>query len=56
MVKRILQINRADNVGVVLQSITPDDEIEFSGKKLRIKENIPTGHKLALVDIPREIG
>lgn len=53
MVKRILQINRADNVGVVLQSITPDDEIEFSGKKLRIKENIPTGHKLALVDIPR---
>lgn len=51
MAKKILQINSADNVAVVLQSIVPGEEINFNGKLLKINENIPAGHKLALKNI-----
>ena len=42
MAKKILQINSADNVAVVLQSIVPGEEINFNGKLLKINENIPS--------------
>lgn len=50
--KRVLQINKNDNVAVAIKSLKKGDRLEVAGKYLTIKEDVVQGHKFALLDIP----
>ncbi len=57
MRKRLFIHNNADNVAVALADLKAEDtiEVEINGRshKIRLKENIPYGHKVALLDIKK---
>jgi len=47
----IIKINPKDSVAVVLQEIVGGDVVTVYGIAITAKDNIPTGHKIALIDI-----
>ncbi|WP_003542255.1 UxaA family hydrolase [Desulfotomaculum nigrificans] len=47
----LLQIHSNDNVAVAMRNLLAGERILVAGKTLQILEDIPTGHKVALVDI-----
>ena len=47
---RYIQINPADNVAVALCPLTKGMIIELNGMRVELKEDIATGHKIALKD------
>lgn len=49
--KNIVKINDLDNVIVALEELAIGDVIEVSGKSIEIKDEIPTGHKVAITTI-----
>ena len=51
MRKRMIQINKADNVGVALSPIGAGEEVTFGETSIIALEDIPQGHKMALEDI-----
>ncbi len=51
-VNTVLQIKPEDNVAVALTGLTKGSEIDVNGLKIRVIDEIPFGHKIAL----REIG
>src|SRR5690625_90292 len=54
---KIVVINNEDNVATATQAINKEEIIsaQLNGKvsEIKIKEYIPIGHKIALVDIPK---
>ncbi|HIE04955.1 MAG TPA: hypothetical protein EYP61_09370 [Candidatus Latescibacteria bacterium] len=50
---KVLRINPSDNVAVALEPVGEGEEVEVSGLKIRAKQAVPPGHKLALSYIPR---
>ncbi|MEJ6950728.1 UxaA family hydrolase [Natronospora cellulosivora (SeqCode)] len=53
MPSNILIVNEADNVAVALSSLKAGTEISTKRGKIRVQEEIPRGHKLALEDIKK---
>ena len=49
--KKILKINEADNVAVVLHELSAQETIEADSRKITIKQTIKPGHKVALQNI-----
>ena len=56
MSKKAIRINDNDNVAVMTEGVLKREEIEVfgTGMKFAALEDIPTGHKVALVDLPKE--
>ena len=50
---KVLRINPSDNVAVALEPVGEGEEVEVCGLKIRAKQAVPPGHKLALSYIPR---
>ena len=48
----ILQIHPDDNVAVTLEPLKAGEVVETSAGAVTLREDIPQGHKLALMDIP----
>ena len=48
----ILQIHPDDNVAVALEPLKAGETLETSAGTVTLREDIPQGHKLALMDIP----
>jgi len=59
MMKRGIRIEDRDNVATVLEDVNQGFQVEVINKQgnsiktLNVIEDIPMGHKIALVDIPR---
>ncbi|SKA73674.1 D-altronate dehydratase [Clostridium sp. USBA 49] len=49
--KDIIKINEYDNVVIALRDFTKDEMILVDSKKIKLKENIKRGHKIAICDI-----
>jgi len=52
-VKRALVISDRDNVATALQALEPGTSLEAGGRGVLVRESIPPGHKIALIDISR---
>ena len=50
---KAVKINPKDNAAVAVGNITENEEIYIGEEKIVLKENIPSGHKLALCDIKK---
>lgn len=48
---KYIQINPRDNVAVCLESMANGEKITISGQEIVISEEIPAGHKIALIPI-----
>lgn len=48
----IVRIGPEDNVCVAVRTIEPGREISVDGRPITVSEQIPAGHKMALVAIP----
>lgn len=49
--RKIVKFTPKDNVAIVLDDMKPDQDIEVDGEKIRVRDEIPYGHKIALTDI-----
>ncbi len=49
---RALRVDARDNVAVVVQDVAAGDRVQVDDTVVTAKENIMTGHKIALCDIP----
>lgn len=47
-----IQLNPADNVAIARRDISAGIELVWGGELLRIRDNVPAGHKLALRAVP----
>ena len=50
-VNKVLQIKPEDNVAVALTDLAKGLEMDVNGLKIRVIDEVPTGHKIALRDI-----
>ena len=50
--KRVLVISERDNVATALETLEPDQRVELGSRAVGVAERVPSGHKIALVDIP----
>ncbi|VBB09783.1 d-galactarate dehydratase / altronate hydrolase c terminus [Lucifera butyrica] len=48
----LCKINEKDNVAVAVENIAQGDVIPVNGKNIRVKDDVPAGHKIAVRDIP----
>jgi altronate dehydratase large subunit len=48
---KVMLLDSADNVATALQHLRQGTEVTLSGKSVRLREDIPFGHKLALCDL-----
>lgn len=48
----IIKINENDNVAVAVRAMKKGTEIEVDGRKIKVLQRIPAGHKVAICDIP----
>lgn len=52
--RRFLVHHRKDNVAVILEgSLKKGEEITIGSQKIKLRSNIPFGHKVAIREIPR---
>lgn len=49
--KSALVISAADNVATALESLEPGRTLQVAGRALVTREAVPSGHKVAIVDI-----
>ena len=49
----ILKINPADNVVVAIQPQSAGAVIEVDGKQIKVLEDVPAGHKIAIKDLAK---
>lgn len=49
---KIIRIHPKDNAAVALESVSRGEVLETEGIQVTAREDIPRGHKIALVDIP----
>ncbi|UTW45461.1 UxaA family hydrolase [bacterium SCSIO 12696] len=47
----IIRLHGSDNIGVSRRNLSVDEMITINGQAVRVAENIPVGHKVALADI-----
>ncbi len=48
-----IMMNQEDNCATALEKISKDTEIEIKGQSFKINQEIPTGHKFALINIKK---
>jgi altronate dehydratase len=48
---RVLHLNRRDNVAVAIRALRRGEEVELAGRTLAAAQDIPFGHKVAVVGI-----
>ena len=48
----IVRLDRADPVGLARIDLEAGTELELDGRRLTLREPVPRGHKLALIDLP----
>lgn len=48
---RILKVHPLDNVGVAVGALVPGTVVEVDGRRIAVRDEVPAGHKLALVEI-----
>lgn len=53
--KQFLKIHDSDNVAVALQNVPAGTQVDLEGFSVVSTEEIPAGHKIALVDIPEGV-
>lgn len=53
MIYKAWRVESNDNVAVVIQNVVKGSMIEVEGKKIQANEDIPQGHKIAILDIPK---
>lgn len=46
-----LKLHPKDNVAVALHAITKETQLTFEGRSYSFTEEIPQGHKIALIDL-----
>lgn len=51
MLKRAVRVDARDNVAVVVEDAIAGDEVALEDIKVKVVQNIPRGHKVALVEI-----
>ncbi|KAA6351977.1 Altronate dehydratase [termite gut metagenome] len=51
--KRLLRINQADNVAIVLDKLHAGENVDVDGREIFICEEVDNGHKFALTDIKK---
>ena len=49
--KKYIRIHEKDNVAVAIREIAAGETIEIGGLQVRAQEEIPAGHKIALLEI-----
>lgn len=54
MYKRLLVMNEKDNVGVLLEDSKKGNLCNYKNNDIKLLENIPFGHKIALKDFSKE--
>jgi altronate hydrolase len=52
LVQAVLKLDPADPVGLARTDLEPGVELDIGGVRLRVREAVPRGHKLALIDLP----
>jgi SAF domain-containing protein len=45
---RVLVISGRDNVATALEALTPGEEVEAGGLTIVVRDEVPSGHKVAL--------
>ncbi len=50
--RSLLILHPKDNVAIALSDLCAGQAVEQEGRRLIVLEDIPAGHKVALVDIP----
>lgn len=50
---KVIVLHAQDNVGTTVADLAIGDVIELPGRRLRVIESVPFGHKVALVPIGR---
>jgi altronate dehydratase len=51
---KFIIMNTRDNCATALEDIDQGEEVDYNGKKFKINQSIPLGHKFALNDIKQE--
>ena len=46
-----IRANRADNVATALEALPAGASVQVEGAKIRIRDDVPVGHKFALADL-----
>jgi altronate hydrolase len=52
LAQTIITLDAADPVGLAKDDLEPGLELEVGGALLRVRDAVPRGHKLALIDLP----
>jgi altronate hydrolase len=52
LAQAVLRLNPADPVGLARVDLEPGAELDLGHGRLRVRDAVPRGHKLALVDLP----
>ena len=47
----LIKLHQSDNVAVALASLDAGTEVSIDGRSLLVQENVPVGHKIALVEL-----
>jgi altronate dehydratase len=53
MKKNYIVMNKTDNCATALEGIKKGEEVDYSSFRFTIKQEIPLGHKFALIDIKK---
>ena len=53
MKPKYIVMNKTDNCAIALEDIKKGEEIDYSSMKFKIRQEIPLGHKFALIDIKK---
>ena len=54
MLKKMLVLNKKDNVGVLLEDGKAGDSCSYNGDNIKLTDDIVFGHKVALKDFEKE--
>ena len=52
LAQAVVKLDPADPVGLARVDLEPGVELDVGGGRLRVREAVPRGHKLALIDLP----
>lgn len=51
MPSRLIRLSPDDNIAAASITLEPGEELELDGRRIRVLDRIPTGHKVAIVRI-----
>jgi altronate hydrolase len=52
LAQAVVKLDPDDPVGLAALDLQPGVELDLGGRRLRVREAVPRGHKLALIDLP----